>query len=321
MSFLAPAAFALVALLPIILALYLLKLRRTEQEVSSVYLWRRLVRDLEANAPWQRLRRNLLLFLQLLFLVVLILALARPSSRSEGLAGRAAILILDTSASMAATDESPSRLAAAQAQARQLVDGLPEDAAVTVITAGRVAQVLVASSRDRRQVHLAIDRAQVTAGGDPDSVATALELAAAIADRQPDTEIILFSDGRVEFAQGARARPAPSVRYVRIGHSDDNRAIAALSLRPAAGSGRLALFAQVVNYGRGAARCRLVVIADGQVIGAHDLDLAPGESRPLVSRGSAGRRRGGRGAAGRVATRCRWTTGPGLWPRPPSRPR
>ena len=41
MSFLAPAAFALALLLPIIVVLYLLRLRRTEQVVSSTYLWRR----------------------------------------------------------------------------------------------------------------------------------------------------------------------------------------------------------------------------------------------------------------------------------------
>ena len=53
MNFLNPAAFALGLLIPILIAMYLLKLRRTEQDVSSVYLWRRMVRDIEANAPWQ----------------------------------------------------------------------------------------------------------------------------------------------------------------------------------------------------------------------------------------------------------------------------
>jgi len=113
MSFLTPAAFALMALTPVIVAMYLLRLRRTEQIVSSVYLWQRMVRDLEANAPWQRLRRNLLLILQLLFLIFLILALARPFTWAKGASGQALILILDISASMAATDVAPSRLESA----------------------------------------------------------------------------------------------------------------------------------------------------------------------------------------------------------------
>src|SRR5512147_2236894 len=87
MSFLTPLAFALAALLPVIVALYFLKLWREEQPISSTYLWRTLVRDTAANAPWQRLKPNLLLLLQLLFLLALILALARPFTWSASAAG------------------------------------------------------------------------------------------------------------------------------------------------------------------------------------------------------------------------------------------
>jgi Ca-activated chloride channel family protein len=165
MHFLAPAAFALAALLPIIVAMYLLKLRRTEQVVSSTYLWQRMVRDMEANAPWQRLRRNLLLVLQLLFLALLVVTLARPFTWAEGQAGQATILVFDTSASMSASDVAPTRLEAAKVRARQIADGLPEDARVTVIAAGQQARVLLSSSLDRRQVHLAIDGVRAGVGG------------------------------------------------------------------------------------------------------------------------------------------------------------
>jgi hypothetical protein len=66
MSFLAPLALISALVIgPIIVAMYLLKLRREEHKVSSTFLWQRMVRDVEANAPWQKLRRNLLLLLQL----------------------------------------------------------------------------------------------------------------------------------------------------------------------------------------------------------------------------------------------------------------
>ena len=71
LRFLTPIAFTGLALaLPIIL-LYLLKLRRRETPVSSNFLWQQVLQDAEANTPWQRLRRNLLLFLQLLILASL----------------------------------------------------------------------------------------------------------------------------------------------------------------------------------------------------------------------------------------------------------
>ena len=118
MSLLAPAALALGLLAIPIILLYMLRLRRREQPISSTFLWRELVRDQAANAPWQRLRRNLLLLLQLLILAALILALARPVLRVPGFGGGSVIVLLDASASMQATDsDAASRFEDARAEA------------------------------------------------------------------------------------------------------------------------------------------------------------------------------------------------------------
>ncbi len=289
MGFLAPAALALAATIPIIIAMYLLKLRRTEQAVSSVYLWRRMVRDVEANAPWQKLRRNLLLFVQILFLAALVLALARPFTWTQGVSGQAAILILDVSASMAATDVAPSRLGAARAQAQRLVDGLADEVRVTVIAAGDGAQVLAASSLDRRQVRVAISRAGSTGGAQVGAASSdltaALELASAIAARQPDTEIIVFSDGRVTLPERLAIQEDEyilgHVRYMPLGLRGDNQAISLLSLQAAGGG--LTAFAQVTNYGSAPAQRRLALYTDGQLVSAYDLEVAPGAQQVVVA--------------------------------------
>ncbi|MDQ3701318.1 MAG: BatA domain-containing protein, partial [Chloroflexota bacterium] len=107
MTLLAPLALLGLVFVPLIVAFYLLRLRRHERTVSSTFLWQALVRDVEANAPWQRLRRSLLLLLQLLVVVALVLVVARPSGeRAAGLA-RDLVLVVDASASMAATDVFP----------------------------------------------------------------------------------------------------------------------------------------------------------------------------------------------------------------------
>ena len=281
MSFLTPAAFGLAVLVPVIIAMYLLKLRRTEQVVSSVYLWRRMVRDLEANAPWQRLRRNLLLILQLLFLALLILALARPFSWAAGASSQALILILDTSASMAATDVSPSRFEAAKATARGLVDGQSDDSRVTVITASDGAQVAVASSQDRRQIHQAIDGVQVGTGGS--NLTAALELASAIAARQPETEILVLSDGRVNLPE--RLAVKGHVRYLPVGQSGDNQAISTLSLEPAPSGEDMTAFIQVTNYGQEPAERRLSLNANGGLVNVYDLEIPAGELKAVVADG------------------------------------
>src|SRR6476646_7145620 len=89
---------------PSLLVLCFLKLRRREQTVPSTLLWRKAIQDLQVNAPFQKLRRNLLLLLQMLLLLLLTLALARPVANVTPTAGKMTVIIIDRSASMAATD-------------------------------------------------------------------------------------------------------------------------------------------------------------------------------------------------------------------------
>ena len=278
MNFLAPAGFALGLLIPLIVAFYLLKLRRTEREVSSTYLWRKMVRDLEANAPWQKLKPNWLLVLQLLFLAALILAIVRPFSPGPDAVGQTAILILDSSASMSATDVQPSRLDAAKARAAQIVDEMPENGRVTVIEAGSTARLRVASTQDRRLAHQAIEQIQPGTGGS--ELGLALELASAVASRQPDTDIVVLSDGRGSLPQ--RLSLHGRLRYIPIGLSGENLAIGQLNLEYPAGGG-LQAFIQVTNYGRQVAQRRLDVLADGRVVSVHDLDVPIGGAQSVVA--------------------------------------
>ena len=281
MSFLAPGAFLLGLLLPLIVLLYLLKLKRIEQPVSSTYLWQRMVRDVEANSPWQRLRRNLLLFLQLLFLILLIFALARPFNWQSGISSQAAILILDTSASMGATDVTPNRLEAAKGQAHRLVDDLPESARLTVIEAGAKVSVAASASLDRRQAHQAIDQVQLGASGS--DLAVALQLASAIASRQPDAQVILLSDGRSDLPE--RLSLPGNLVYYPIGLRGENQAVSLLKLQTDPGGDSLTAFVQVTHYGSQPVERRLGLYLDGALQQAFDLSLQPAEQRAVVIEG------------------------------------
>src|SRR5919204_6481143 len=102
---LSPWQWALLALVPpAIIALYFLKLKRQPLEVPSTYLWKRSIEDLHVNSLWQRLRQNLLLFLQLLLVALAMLALLRPGWEGTKLEGNRFIFLIDNSASMSATD-------------------------------------------------------------------------------------------------------------------------------------------------------------------------------------------------------------------------
>jgi hypothetical protein len=152
LNFLNPAAFAFLAIVPIVVLLYLLKLKRKPLEVSSTLFWFRAIQDLEANAPFQKLRKNLLLLLQVLILLLLILALARPFLQAEGRTHQTLALILDGSASMQSVDVVPSRFEAAREKAGQLIRDLSEgDQALLILAAGK-ARVLHSLSRNKEEL-------------------------------------------------------------------------------------------------------------------------------------------------------------------------
>ncbi|NJL72359.1 MAG: hypothetical protein HC888_12675 [Candidatus Competibacteraceae bacterium] len=87
-------------LLPVIVIFYLLKLKRRRVLIPSTLLWRRSVQDLIANSPFQKLRNNLLMWLQLLLLLALIIGFMRPVAKLENLGGQTVIFLVDNSASM-----------------------------------------------------------------------------------------------------------------------------------------------------------------------------------------------------------------------------
>ena len=121
----APAALlALVPLAAAVILLYLLKLRRRELVVPSVLLWRRAVEDVQANAPFQRLRYSLLLLLQLAALTALVGGLAGPFVMTQRLGGKSTVLVLDASASMRAADVAGGRFEEARRKAQEVVSGM-----------------------------------------------------------------------------------------------------------------------------------------------------------------------------------------------------
>src|SRR5437870_7034239 len=109
MNFLAPIAFLFALTLPRVVVFYLLKRKRVVKLVSSTLLWQKFLAETQASAPFQRLRKNWLLILQLILLTLAVLALSRPFFATRIKPPQLTVVILDASASMQATDEEPSR--------------------------------------------------------------------------------------------------------------------------------------------------------------------------------------------------------------------
>ncbi|MFN8620173.1 MAG: VWA domain-containing protein [Chloroflexota bacterium] len=272
MSLLAPLGLLGLVALPLIVAFYMLRLRREERTVGSTWLWQQLVRDVEANTPWQKLRRSLLLLLQLLLALLLVLAVARPAlDRPAGLS-RDLVLVVDASASMGATDETPDRLAAARRAAIQALGDLPADGKVSVIAAAESARVMVNEAADKERAARAI--AAIEPSTAPADLGDALRLAGALAARATGAEVLVVTDAAAGAIPSDLHIDAP-VRVLTVGTRGDNQSIAALAVRADPAGLERRLFVSIANLSERIANRRLQILADGSPVTARDLALEP----------------------------------------------
>lgn len=141
---------------PVLVALYVLLLRR-KKRAAIRYTSVGLVR--EAMGPWQRYRRHVPPLLFLLAIVAGIVASARPNAvitlPSEQ---RTIILAMDVSLSMRARDVEPSRLEAAQTAAKAFVMEQPSDVRIGIVSFAGTASVVQTPTRNRDDLIGAIDR-------------------------------------------------------------------------------------------------------------------------------------------------------------------
>lgn len=275
MGIVAPFALAGALLAAPIIALYMLRLRREDRVVPSILIWQQITQDRAANTPWQKLRKNLLLILQLVILALLVIALARPFLPVSVPAQGSAIVLLDASASMQATDVPPSRFEAAKNTARQLIDSLSEPDTMSLVVVSNLAEVRVSATSDKNALRRAVDEAQ--ASNSTTNMADALILAQALARQSARPTIVILSDGEFDAPQ-VQGGDVP-IRYVPIGNSSRNVAVAALAVRDS-GQG-IQAFARLVNHSEQAENVTVEVLVDGVLFQTHDYRLEPKQQEGL----------------------------------------
>ena len=219
--------------IPLILLLYILKQKREKLTVSSLVLWQQVLRDMQARTPWQKLRKNLLMFLQLLAALLIVLALAGLALQLFKGDKESVILVIDTSLSMSSTDVQPTRLEAAKKDALQYVKDLPKDSRVTVATIGREADVLLYASESADEAARSIQAIEPTNSYmDP---AKAEELLLSLKKQDREASIVLFGDkpitvGSETIQFSSYERQKENLALIRFNHTRSKDFISAMSI-------------------------------------------------------------------------------------------
>jgi hypothetical protein len=267
----------LVPLGGIIIALYLLRMRRKDQRVPATFLWPMRTEEVRANALIQKLRFNWLMVLQLLAMTFLVLALARPLSLRRGLTSDVTVFVIDVGASMGSVDVKPTRLAQARKEIEAAISGARLQDRIALIEAGPVPRVLCPLSSDKPRIRSALETATQTDA--PSAMAEALRLASALCAGEAGARIVVVSDGVFpqvhDFSPGRAA-----VVYRKVGISDENMAVSALGLTE--GDDGRQLYCAVNNYGHAPMTGAVTLYADGKVIDSRQLTVEAGKRNGYV---------------------------------------
>lgn len=213
-------------IIPVIILLYILKRKYEPIEVSSILLWQRFLHEQEANKPWQKLRRNLLLFLQLLVACLLILTLLRPALPAEGFLAEHTVVVLDTSGRMLAIEGEKTRFELAKERIEELIANLDKKQTMTLLEIGQEPKIWITNNGDKQQLRRALEQMEARPGSGNHQAAWTLAMA--IAQSEPGTGIIWFGDGNVANS-GSISFPdgfAPSLfEQIELGQNKENVAI------------------------------------------------------------------------------------------------
>lgn len=225
MTFLYPIGLLGLIGIPILIIVYLIKNRYTEQTVASTYLWRLSERFLMRRNPLSRITGIISLILQLLLVATVSLAVAHPTVILPG-AAYEYCFILDGSASMNMSADGVSRFDLAKEEILEVVDSAKDGSTFTVVLVGETTEIIIESTDSPAKVK---DRLDTLTASDCTVIYTeAIGVAQGYFDTDPALRTYLVTDtdyaeceniSLINVARSESNISVEDVRYVRSGKS------------------------------------------------------------------------------------------------------
>jgi len=283
---LSPKGLWLLSAIAPLLLLYVLKARRRRETVASTWLFQEARRDLVARHPFRRLLPETALILQLLAVVVLSLALARPSLRTDGLDGDVLAVIVDASASMGTSSGSVRRIDLARAAARRAILGSRPGTRTFVVVDAGMPRLLGAPETVNERTLRGLDTVE------PEDVEGNLQAALSLAkDRLRELPgkktILVVTDGAVA-DPSLPSSPGVDVHVEVVGEARENTGVVRIASRakrsPKPGTDTLEVFGVIRHFGRSPREVHVTVTLEGEEAprASRRILVEPGRDVPVV---------------------------------------
>lgn len=278
--------------IPVIVLMYLFKRKYLDTVVPSHLLWNQVLRNIEANRPWQKLQNRLLLWLQLLVAALLVFALMLPFVWVHGRTQGHTVIIVDTSASMSArwndatspdnNDKLENRLHGLKEQLIQYADSLERGNEVTLVKLGSEPEVLLSRETNGKSLRKVIESLSVDYG--KAAYRETLSLAAALTRDDPKANVILYTDGQWSESSADIVFDVP-VEVVSLNDSKGtaiNVGVEQFGVKNEGASAEGLGVAVVRNYGTSQIEMTLDLYSDGK-LAASKQALLEGGKRTTIS--------------------------------------
>lgn len=252
----------------LIVLMYLLKQKYKEKQIPSLFLWDKVFVQTKAMQPWQKLKKSLLLFLQLAAAVLLALAISGPFVASD-MQSQNYVLALDCSLSMQATDESPTRFAAAKKDMQRMIEQAAPTASFSLVILTDQPYLAVSDGEKSRLLRL-LDEAQPTAGSVDWEKAG--QIMAAECEKL-DAQAALYTD------QYGNLSELSAIEQV-YGGTAENSAVTMLSHRIQ--DNGLYVMAQVHHFGESSGEKQVTLYTDGVAFDTQTVQLEANADTSIV---------------------------------------
>lgn len=263
-----PLAF--LSFIPIIILMYLLKQKVEDKVISSTFLWTQVYKNREASTPWEKFKKNILMFLQILIVMFLIFSLMDPFLKIGGKEYKNVIFVLDTTASMKSYDGESTRFEEGIKKAEKLINSIKGDANVYIITSGNSTKIEISNSKDKA---LALNKLKSIKPKDvTGTLEDSISLVKAIAKQEESYEAIFITDKTLEVKD-------INATVINLGNTGKNASIDVLAHKIE--KEKLKVMVKVTNRGDENYSSDVNLYGNDKLLDVKNVTIKPKESKTL----------------------------------------
>lgn len=268
------------SLIPVLLLIHSLRPKPRQVEITNLFIWQQVLKEKRGGIRIRRIIQNLPLLLQILAVILASVALADPLlSRETKIKGNI-MLVMDTSASMNTRTETGIRFDQARQEAFKLIDDLPVESKMLIISAGNKPILKTGLTDDKGRLKKIVE--DLAPSDAPGRIDKAVYLALSFLNPDRDDWAVLVTDG-AGYDVETLAQSSPKIRPILTPGGSRNIGITRFEFRRELNAlDRYEILLEVKNFNANAVLCPIRLSLDDEPFLKKTVGLKAFEKQTLI---------------------------------------